>query len=220
MPSCPERVRVEAAEPLGRAGVPGDQLRPDAKLRRISGTVTLRISTLCAVVTDVLERHRAFRLPAHRDRQRSRRQHRQRMVPFWNGSVRHRGCQVKWHNWWNAPKTWAKVQAIDPVASHASWMENFPWTRLGNVAHAGRGKADDGSSCAFIQLDPAAKKALLGDGNYGGLYQRSDKTRAALGGGRRRDAVADCRRMGLSRTILGAVRCWASSSRGCCKRWS
>jgi len=23
----------------------------------------------------------------------------------------------------------AQVEAIDPVASHASWMENFPWTR-------------------------------------------------------------------------------------------
>jgi len=23
--------------------------------------------------------------------------------------------------------------AIDPVASHASWMENFPWTRLADV---------------------------------------------------------------------------------------
>lgn len=28
-------------------------------------------------------------------------------------------------NWWNAPRTWAKVQSIDPVASHASWMEDF-----------------------------------------------------------------------------------------------
>ena len=41
-------------------------------------------------------------------------------------------CRVMFHNWWNAPKTWAKVQQIGP-ASHASWMENFPWTRL---AHA------------------------------------------------------------------------------------
>ena len=40
------------------------------------------------------------------------------------------GTQVKFHNWWNAPETLAKVQEIDPVASHASWMENFPWTRL------------------------------------------------------------------------------------------
>ena len=28
---------------------------------------------------------------------------------------------------------WAAVQATDPVASHASWMENFPWTRLEGV---------------------------------------------------------------------------------------
>src|SRR5678810_335983 len=43
------------------------------------------------------------------------------------------GYRVIFHNWWNAPKTWAKVQSIDPVASHGSWMENFPWTRLPGV---------------------------------------------------------------------------------------
>jgi len=30
------------------------------------------------------------------------------------------------HNWWNAPKTWAKVQEIDPVASHGSWDGKLP----------------------------------------------------------------------------------------------
>ena len=29
--------------------------------------------------------------------------------------------------------TWAAVQRVDPLASHASWMENFPWTRLDGV---------------------------------------------------------------------------------------
>ena len=24
------------------------------------------------------------------------------------------GVRVKFHNWWNAPKTWAQVEAIDP----------------------------------------------------------------------------------------------------------
>ena len=43
------------------------------------------------------------------------------------------GTAVKFHNWWNAPKTFAKVQEIDTVASHASWMENFPWTRLPGI---------------------------------------------------------------------------------------
>ena len=43
-------------------------------------------------------------------------------------------CRVRFHDWWRAPRTMALVQATDRVASHASWMENFPWTRLPNVA--------------------------------------------------------------------------------------
>ena len=48
--------------------------------------------------------------------------------------ARHPDARVQWHNWWNAPRTWAAVQATDELASHASWMENFPWTRLAGVA--------------------------------------------------------------------------------------
>ena len=36
-----------------------------------------------------------------------------------------RGCRVLFHNWWNAPRTWAKVQAIDPVASHGRGWRTF-----------------------------------------------------------------------------------------------
>jgi creatinine amidohydrolase len=32
----------------------------------------------------------------------------------------------------------------------------------------------------FAQLDPVAKKELLGDGNYGGFYQRSDEEMLAM----------------------------------------
>ena len=32
----------------------------------------------------------------------------------------------------------------------------------------------------FQQLDPVAKKQLLGDGNYGGLYQRPDEDMLAI----------------------------------------
>jgi creatinine amidohydrolase len=32
----------------------------------------------------------------------------------------------------------------------------------------------------FVQLDPGAKKAMLGDGNYGGLYQRPDADMLAI----------------------------------------
>jgi creatinine amidohydrolase len=68
---------------------------------------------------------------------------------------------------------------IDPIASHASWMENFPWTRLPNVKMPEYQKPMIALS-RFPQLDPAAKKAMLGDGNYGGYYQRSDEEMLAI----------------------------------------
>jgi creatinine amidohydrolase len=173
-----ERVSVEAAEPLAVPVFPVINYGLTPNFVEYPGTVTLRLSTLCAVVTDVLNgisrsgfkrivivNGHSGNTPAHG------------AVLEWLDS--HRGCQVKWHNWWNAPKTMAKVQAIDPKASHASWMENFPWTRLDNVAMPAEAKPMM-DQARFNQLDPVAKKALLGDGNYGGLYQRSDQDMAAV----------------------------------------
>jgi creatinine amidohydrolase len=171
-------VSVEAAEPLAVPVFPVLSYGLTPNFVEYPGTVTLRLSTLCAVITDVLNgiaRSGFKRIvivnghggnsPAHG------------AVLEWLDT--HCGCQVKWHNWWNAPKTMAKVQAIDPRASHASWMENFPWTRLGNIAMPAEAKPMM-DQARFIQLDPVAKKALLGDGNYGGLYQRSDRDMAAV----------------------------------------
>jgi len=89
--------------------------------------------------------------------------------------------QVKFHNWYNAPKTWAKVKEIDPVASHASWMENFPWTRLAN-APAPEGKKPMVEMDRFRAMSPKAFRKCLGDGNFGGRYQRSDEEMLALWG--------------------------------------
>jgi creatinine amidohydrolase len=73
----------------------------------------------------------------------------------------------------------AHVQKIDPVASHASWMENFPWTRLPGITMPDQQKPMM-PIARFQQLDPLAKKQLLGDGNYGGYYQRSDEEMLAI----------------------------------------
>ena len=84
------------------------------------------------------------------------------------------------HNWWNAPRTWAKVQAIDPVASHGSWMENFPWTRLPGVEHAGHAAADGRPGAGARARSRSRCAQYLGDGNFGGIYQRSDEDMLAL----------------------------------------
>src|SRR5918912_46234 len=43
------------------------------------------------------------------------------------------GAQALFHSWWNAPRTWAAVQSVDPESGHASWLESFPWTRVEGV---------------------------------------------------------------------------------------
>ena len=68
----------------------------------------------------------------------------------------------------------AGVQAIDSVASHASWMENFPWTRLANASMPSRQKPMSDLE-HLRQLDPQSLRAYLGDGNYGGHYQHDDE---------------------------------------------
>jgi creatinine amidohydrolase len=87
--------------------------------------------------------------------------------------------RVKFHNWWNAPQTFAKVQEIDPVASHASWMENFPWTRLAG-AEPPKERKPMIDMARMRLLDPKALRDYLGDGNFGGYYQRPDEDMQAI----------------------------------------
>ena len=85
----------------------------------------------------------------------------------------HRGVKVRFHSWWNAPRTWAKVQAIDSVASHASWMENFARTRIPGV-RLPRAQQPMVDFARLRVLDPKGARELLGDGNFGGYYEKPD----------------------------------------------
>jgi creatinine amidohydrolase len=71
------------------------------------------------------------------------------------------------------------VQEIDPIASHASWMENFPWTRIANVATPDERKPMVNGD-KLKMMDPKKVREYLGDGNFGGLYRRSDDDMLAL----------------------------------------
>ena len=95
-------------------------------------------------------------------------------TPPRSGAAEHDDAQALWHNWWNGPRTWEVVQSIDPDASHASWLENFPWTRLAGVEqpHERKPMADIATH-ARVSI-PADVRELLGDGSLGGLYERPD----------------------------------------------
>ena len=66
---------------------------------------------------------------------------------------------------------WELVQGLDPGASHASWMENFPWTRLDGVELPADRKEPLRQP---LPATPAAMREVAGDGQYGGFYVLPD----------------------------------------------
>lgn len=173
-----ERVSVEAAQTIAVPVFPAIQYGFTPSFVDYPGTVTLSLATLCALVCEVLDSmvRSGFQQIVIVNGHGGNAPAQSAVLEWLNGN---RGVQVKWHNWWNAPRTWAKVKAIDPVASHASWMENFPWTRLPGVTPPADAKPML-DFARYQRIDPGARKTLVGDGNFGGLYQRSDAEMLAL----------------------------------------
>ena len=167
-----ERLAVEAAEPLGIPVFPVLAYGITPYFRAFPGTITLRVQTHLSVVRDILDSiceqgfKRVLIVNGHGGNAPA-----QGLVGEWLAD--HPGMRIKFHNWWNAPKVWAQVQAFDSIASHASWMENFPWTRLANVKLPTEQKPMTDLD-TVRQLDAKALRAYLKDGNWGGAYQRSD----------------------------------------------
>jgi creatinine amidohydrolase len=173
-----ERVATEAAQPLGVPVFPVVPYGITPYFLGYPGTVSLRVETYIALVRDILDglHRQGFRriliVNGHGGNAPAG-----AFAAEWMAD--RPGTAVKFHNWWNAPKTFAKVQDIDPVASHASWMENFPWTRLAGVVQPTQQKT-------MVDFDrmrvagPEGVRRLLGDGNFGGLYERPDADMLAI----------------------------------------
>ena len=173
-----ERVATEAAEPVGVPVFPAIAYGITPYFLAYPGSISLRVGTYVALIRDVLDslRGSGFRrvllVNGHGGNQ-----------PAGSLAIEymadHPEMQIRFHNWWSAPATFAKVQEIDQVASHASWMENFPWTRLAGVVQPSQRKP-------MIDLDrmrlmsPEKVRAYLGDGNFGGYYERPDEDMLAI----------------------------------------
>ena len=66
------------------------------------------------------------------------------------------------------------IDKIDPHASHASWMETFPWTRVAGVAvpqeHKAAVELPDRDEISYKRF-----REVVGDGSFGGWYERTDE---------------------------------------------
>ncbi len=158
-----ERASVEAAEPLGVPvlpvlpyGVNGFTAYP--------GSPTLRESTLIGLLSDVVDSlvgqgfMRILVVNGHGGNTKPGR--------AW--ADQRPATQVLWHELWDGRPD-EIAASIDPDYDHASWSENFPWTRLRGVEMPAGRKApvvwpEDGN--------PTTWREALGDGSFGGLYQR------------------------------------------------
>jgi len=174
----PERLAREAAEPLGIPVFPAVPFGISPYFSAFPGTVTLRPDTYKRLIQDILDSlsgsgfRRIVLLNGHGGNAPAG-----SVAQEW--MAQHPGHQVKIFNWWIAPKTLAKIQQVDPVGSHASWIENFPWTRLAGVAFPEERKPAIDKTLKS-ELDPVAFREAIGDGNYGGLYERPDEEMMAI----------------------------------------
>ena len=167
-----QRVSEEAAEPFGVLVLPSLPYGLTPYFAAYPGSPTLRVETYGAVLTDLLDSlaDQGFRrflfVNGHGGNDPGN-----NAVEAWAAS--NPECRTRWHNWWAGARVRAVVDEIDGDASHASWFENFPWTRLDGVA-----LPDEKKPMADItrmrELDPVDVRELLGDGSLGGVYERPD----------------------------------------------
>ena len=173
-----EKVALDAAEPLGLPVFPVVAYGVTPYFLSYPGSISLRVETYVRLVRDILDslKRQGFRrilmVNGHGGNQPAG-----SLAIEWMAD--NPGCAVKFHNWWNAPATFAKVQETDPVASHASWMENFAWTRLPGVVQPSQQKPMIDAARMRV-MDPDQVRAYLGDGNFGGYYERPDSEMQAI----------------------------------------
>ena len=167
-----ERVAVEAAEPLGVPVYPAMPFGLAPYFQAFPGSMSLRVETLLAVFRDLVDSvyrsgfRRILIVNGHGGNSPVSALAKELMLERPEMSI-------KYHPWWAGPKFTAALERIDPVGSHASWIENFPWTRLESAP------APEGVKALvdYARLDasnPEAVRELIGDGNFGGAWQKPD----------------------------------------------
>ena len=165
-----ERLAAEAAEPIGVPVLPVLAYGITPGFAAYPGSPSLRLETFVAVVRDILESlygqgFRRFLIAnGHGGNTPAR-----ATVAEWLGA--HEDAAVLWHEIWDGRPDELAAE-IDPDFDHASWSENFPWTRLPDVELPAERKPP------FVRPTSGRAEAwreALGDGSFGGLYQRPDE---------------------------------------------
>ena len=165
-----ERLAVEAADPLGIAVLPVLAYGITPGFAAFPGSPSLRLETFVAVVRDILASlyGQGFRgllvANGHGGNTPGR-------VAVMEWMTEHDDAVVLWHEVWDGRPD-EIAASIDADYDHASWSENFPWTRLDGVEPPVERKQP------FTRPRVSRAKEwreALGDGSFGGPYQLPDQ---------------------------------------------
>lgn len=167
-----ERCAIEATEGTGVPVLPALPFGLTPRFIEYPGTITLRTTVYMDVIQDLLDGlathgfRRILLLSGHVGNAPA-----QDLAREWQG--RHEQTQVLFHGLMVEPSVWALVTAIDAEAGHASWVENFPWTRVPNTEiPVDRKPLPD--PVALRVAGPIQMRSLLDDGSGGGPYSVSE----------------------------------------------
>jgi creatinine amidohydrolase len=166
-----ERVSVEAAEPTGVPVYPAMPFGIAPGFTTYPGSVSLRLETLVSVIVEMLDslHGQGFRrflvVNAHGGNVPAG-------EPLLAWEREREGTTLRFHSWWTSERVEAAAEALYPNPTHANWFENFPWTRLEGVTPPAEDKPVPGT---IPFGDPVKMRETLGDGTFGGAYQRPDE---------------------------------------------
>ncbi|HNT53338.1 MAG TPA: creatininase family protein [Anaerolineaceae bacterium] len=132
------------------------------------GTISLRLATFLDVVTDLVQSlyttgfRRLLVLNGHGGNDPAR----GRLTELANELP---DLQLAWYAWWTAESVSQVAQAHQLRPYHASWLEAFPFTVVGDLP------AGEKTPPAFKGLpSAAAARQIYGDGVFGGAYAAPD----------------------------------------------
>lgn len=167
-----ERMAVEAAEPLGVPVLPVLPYGLTQGFIAFPGSLTLRLETYAAVLRDLLDSlygqgfRRFLLVNGHAGNTPG-------AVAAAEWRRAHEDATVLWHELWEGRPDEVAAE-IDPDYDHASWSENFPWTRLSGVELPSVRKPPLSDRPRGLGR-PEAWREALGDGSFGGPYQLPDE---------------------------------------------